>query len=30
MVLPRYAGADVPKLGLIPRIPAVISRMVSG
>lgn len=30
MVLPLYAGADVPKLGLIPRIPAVIARMVSG
>ena len=30
MVLPLYAGADVPKLGLIPRIPAVIGRLVSG
>jgi D-alanyl-D-alanine carboxypeptidase (penicillin-binding protein 5/6) len=30
MVLPLYAGADVAKLGLITRIPAVISRLVSG
>ncbi|MCQ4159139.1 D-alanyl-D-alanine carboxypeptidase [Roseomonas sp. GC11] len=30
MQLPLYAGADVPKLGLIPRIPAVIGRLVSG
>ncbi|PWC27379.1 D-alanyl-D-alanine carboxypeptidase family protein [Teichococcus aestuarii] len=30
MVMPLYAGADVGRLGLIPRIPAVISRMVSG
>lgn len=30
MVLPLYAGADVPKLGLVQRIPAVISRLVSG
>ncbi|KAA2215186.1 D-alanyl-D-alanine carboxypeptidase family protein [Teichococcus oryzae] len=30
MTLPLYAGADVPRLGLVQRIPAVISRMVSG
>jgi D-alanyl-D-alanine carboxypeptidase (penicillin-binding protein 5/6) len=30
MTLPLLAGADVARLGLIPRIPAVIGRMVSG
>jgi D-alanyl-D-alanine carboxypeptidase (penicillin-binding protein 5/6) len=30
MTVPLLAGADVGRLGLIPRIPAVIGRMVSG
>jgi D-alanyl-D-alanine carboxypeptidase (penicillin-binding protein 5/6) len=30
MVLPLYAGADVARLGLLPRIPAVIGRWVGG
>ena len=30
MAVPLLAGADVAKLGLIPRIPAVIGRMISG
>lgn len=30
MVLPLYAGADVSKLGVLSRIPAVIGRWVSG
>jgi D-alanyl-D-alanine carboxypeptidase (penicillin-binding protein 5/6) len=30
MTLPLFAGADVPRLGLVQRIPAVISRLVSG
>lgn len=30
MVLPLYAGADVAKLGVLSRIPAVIGRWVSG
>ncbi|MXP63866.1 D-alanyl-D-alanine carboxypeptidase [Roseomonas sp. M0104] len=30
MVLPLYAGADVAKLGLVQRIPSVLSRLVSG
>ncbi|WP_043835966.1 D-alanyl-D-alanine carboxypeptidase family protein [Muricoccus aerilatus] len=30
MSVPLLAGVDVPKLGLIPRIPAVLGRLVSG
>ncbi|MCR0981421.1 D-alanyl-D-alanine carboxypeptidase family protein [Roseomonas populi] len=30
MTVPLLAGADVAKLGLIPRIPAVLGRMISG
>lgn len=30
MTLPLYAGADVERLGLIPRIPAVLGRMLGG
>ncbi|MBI0432846.1 D-alanyl-D-alanine carboxypeptidase family protein [Roseomonas sp. KE0001] len=30
MVLPLYAGADVAKLGLVQRIPAVLGRLISG
>jgi len=30
MVLPLYAGADVAKLGLVQRIPSVLSHLVSG
>lgn len=30
MTLPLYAGADVDRLGLIPRIPAVLGRMLGG
>jgi D-alanyl-D-alanine carboxypeptidase (penicillin-binding protein 5/6) len=30
MTLPLYAGADVSKLGVLSRIPAVIGRWVSG
>ncbi|MBP0492967.1 D-alanyl-D-alanine carboxypeptidase family protein [Pararoseomonas indoligenes] len=30
MTVPLLAGADVAKLGLIPRIPAVVGRMISG
>jgi D-alanyl-D-alanine carboxypeptidase (penicillin-binding protein 5/6) len=30
MTLPLYAGADVERLGLIARIPAVIGRMIGG
>ena len=30
MSVPLLAGADVAKLGLIPRIPAVLGRLVSG
>jgi D-alanyl-D-alanine carboxypeptidase (penicillin-binding protein 5/6) len=30
MTLPLYAGADVERLGLMARIPAVISRMIGG
>ncbi|MDJ0389833.1 D-alanyl-D-alanine carboxypeptidase family protein [Roseomonas sp. E05] len=30
MVLPLYAGADVAKLGLVQRIPTVLSHLVSG
>ena len=30
MSVPLLAGMDVPKLGLIPRIPAVLGRLVSG
>lgn len=30
MTLPLYAGADVERLGMIPRIPAVLGRMLGG
>ncbi len=30
MTLPLYAGADVDRLGLVPRIPAVLGRMLGG
>ncbi|MFL1461988.1 D-alanyl-D-alanine carboxypeptidase family protein [Roseococcus sp. DSY-14] len=30
MSLPLYAGADVERLGLVPRIPAVLGRMLGG